>query len=567
MGFICEASGVHSGNLVHHIVNQTEDGVSVRRLFTLCGLHLVQLYAGFIRPAGTGPFAAGTPDATVIGHALPAVGATSPFVLASEATTFGFSTLKAVLDSIAAGDVPAPSETVRYVVLVSPGKFTEDNSAGPLSVPSFVSAVGLGPPEQTVVRAGTPSNDLLRFAAGANDAGLARLTLENVTTAGKSAVVNESGNRRVYCRDLRFKDAKAGIRTRAAGSFTEVWNCEAVSVVDFPFVVEAGANTQARLFSCTVRPPALAQVGYYANGGSLVAQNCHVEAATVGMKADGAAGDFQGFSMHVEACPTGLLADGAGAFAQLHGSHVQKAGGTATDGIKAVNGGLVFLKASEVRDYVNAVRLGTGGNNRVVLSGSFLRGSTSKDVLSDANPGFVNTLELSATNLDPAKVTVDAATFAIVDLLRQRPAFIGTPEPSLYAGFTLIPVNAVRYAKVEVELFVKVSGVQFRPNGTQDVRLGLYRDSDGSKVAETALTSVSAGVQTLNFTGGAVFLTRGTYWAAYVGNGPLQVFSLDTQAAFAEAQNEAGPGGGALPAAKAGTNGADKLLMRLATVG
>lgn len=426
----------------------------------------------------------------------------SRFMPANTEVVGSFSTLKAALDSISDSSSSKP-----YAVIVSPGTYTEDNSAGPIHMKPFVSVRGWGPSEQTRIFAADPTKDLLRFPPGTNESGATGLTLGNITTANKFAIVNDSGNRHIYCRNLRFLDSKGGILVKGAGSLALCWNLEAVASVDFPFEVQSGS--ELRLFSSTVRSDAASVSALRANGGKLVAVGCEVKSAASGLKVE--------------------------------------AGGTAT------------VLGSHFEGCVNSLHLGTGGINTLFALGILLEGSTF-DLKSDANPGFSNTLKSAAVSFDPSKIDVDAATFSIVDLVNPRPPFIGPSEPGVYNGTTNTGADVIRYSRVVVSALLKVSGITINAQANRNARVGLYRDSDNSRIAQSNITATGTGVVFIPFTS-PVFLTPGTYWFAYVHNSPAQVVILQTDGGYGESQVESGPGGVALPTTRAGTASGSKMLM------
>jgi len=425
---------------------------------------------------------------------------------------------------------------------------------------SFVSVMGWGPPESITIKAGTPSLDLLRFPAGVNDSGLSNLTLENVTTAGKFAVVNESGNRRIYCRDLRFKTVKGGILTKSAGSFTLVWDCEAVSVVDYPFRVDAGADTEMRIFTSTVRPSAAAIIAYHANGGCLHLLSCHAEDATTGVKVEGGCHAIINGS-HFEDCVTGFHVTGSGSILHDHGAVVEDRSSTPADiGLLVENGATALLMSTHFIRYDTSMKMGSGGNNSIITTGVTNGVSTTYDLLAIANVGFQNTFTNIGTSLDPAKVSVDTATFTIVDPLRARPDFIGPAETGVYNLTTLTAADLIRYTKVNVTLFVEITGVTLISQAARNVSVGIYRNSTNARIAQSVVTAIGTGMISVPFTA-PVFLVPGVYWLAYVHNSPALVASLSTDAGFNEAQTETGPGATLLPATKTGTAVATKMLL------
>lgn len=421
-----------------------------------------------------------------------------------------FQSVKAALDAIGT-TLPAASATQRYAILVEPGTYTEDNSAGPIALKSFISVRGLGHPESIRLVASTPGNDLFHAPLGVNDAAVEAMTLEGSTGAGKFCFVNESGLRRIYLNNVHFNAANGGCLTRGAGSFTHMTGCVADLLVSFPYEVQAGLNTEARCFVCDVRPGAAATVGFRANGGKITAQSCHVENATSAVKSE------------------------VGGDATLSGSHIENC--------------------------VNALHIGAGGaDNLLTAIGNLLEGSTF-DVLSDANPGFLNTLQVAATTIDPGKVSVDSATFSQIDLLVPAgvvPDTIGPSEPGLYTSTFSPSDDEIYLIKIFNSLTLKGTGISFVPNsGGVSVRVGIYRHSDNTKVAESALTSVSGGgtaLVTVNFTADVV-LVPGTYWLAIVKTaGSLSLNFFNSAVDFGDSERIAvGPGGGALPASKTGT--------------
>lgn len=569
MSSTCQVSdgSTHMGDVFHVIKPRTVDGAPEKSLFHLCALHRLEVETGVIpEPTTWGSNPPETPDQDIIEapghHAGPYVPQVAPVALpflvkfvaplepdGSKPQLGEYQSVKAALDSIIAG--PA-------VVWVSPGTYTE----APMTAKTDVSIVPLGAPESVIIQAQDPTQDLLTIPLNVENFYLGAVALKGPLNAGKFLVVNQSGKRKTVLRGTSLRGADGGLLTRGAGSFTVAYDVRASDAVNYPFQVDAGADTEMRLFDPDIRPTALAQVGLRANGGRLIVIGGHCQGATVGGRAE-AGGTLKTFSTHLEQCVTALHSTGSGSRVDDDSSFIEAGGAAVVDGVLVNNSAVGVVANTKFVGYTNGIHMGSTGSNEVQAVGVFLRDSTTWDILSDAATS--NTLVVAATTIDPAKISVDFASFHITDLLSPRPPLLGTPEPALYNAQSSLSTNTVRYTLLQNVVFAKVTGLRFlRTSGSANVKVGLYRDDTGAKVAESASTLVNSGtVTTVSFSSG-ILLVPGIYWLAIISDGPFSCQKIITDTGWQDAQNET-PGSFTLPTSKTGTASTDKFLMLLET--
>jgi hypothetical protein len=150
-----------------------------------------------------------------------------------------YSTLAAALAAIGTS-LPVASSSVRYVIQLYPGVYTEDNSAGPITIPGYVYVSGFDPWNSAVLKASTNSNDFISVAA---NGGLFNVAVEGPTSTGKSAIIcTGNGVTKLYW--VNLKNGYYGV-TLAPASAGTVTRCHAIGVVTDMFGV-----TMNRMFNC-----------------------------------------------------------------------------------------------------------------------------------------------------------------------------------------------------------------------------------------------------------------------------------------------------------------------------
>ena len=179
-----------------------------------------------------------------------------------------YSTIAAAIAAIGT-TLPAASSTVRYVVQVYPGEYTE----APFAVPGYVYISGFDPWNSAVIKAQDLTNDFITVAP---NGGLFNVAVSGPTTAGKSAIAQTgSGTTKIYW--VNIKEGYFGI-TLAPVSGTARCHCIGV--------VTDGPTAMNRMFNCD--NPAGIGVFILMQSGPMVTTWAGTDPAAVYLNSNGA---------------------------------------------------------------------------------------------------------------------------------------------------------------------------------------------------------------------------------------------------------------------------------------
>jgi len=225
-----------------------------------------------------------------------------------------FLTIKAALASITDND-----STHRYIILVCPGVYTEDN---PLVCKQYVDIAAIGTGNETKIQASNTASDLFTATIVSE---LANFILTGTTSA--SLVSMSVGNGSYICRNVTFLDAQTGVTMNNTTGAVVLYNCVGFTT---PFV---GSITT--LFSATA--------------GAIVAYNAYVigdaTITTLG-KADGAT-------------------------ASVNSVGFSSTSSNVTNGLYASNSGTINASSNRIQNVTYGCRIGANGGSMTIDSSWF----------------------------------------------------------------------------------------------------------------------------------------------------------------------------------------------------